>query len=81
MLFTLEATIKIIAMGFLFNNEAAPSCLDTADCNDDGALDISDPVALLAYLFGSLTLPAPGENCGADPTTDTLGCDSYGPCP
>lgn len=68
-------------LGFLFNNEAAPSCLDTADCNDDGALDISDPVALLAYLFGSLSLPAPGENCGADPTTDTLGCDSYGPCP
>lgn len=68
-------------LGFLFNNDPVPSCLDTADCNDDGALDISDPVALLTYLFGSATLPAPGENCGSDPTDDTLTCDSYASCP
>ena len=68
-------------LGFLFNNDPSPGCLDTADCNDDGSLDISDPVALLSYLFGSLSLPPPGANCGADPTTDTLTCDSYPACP
>ncbi|MGB1772390.1 MAG: PQQ-dependent sugar dehydrogenase [Planctomycetota bacterium] len=68
-------------LGFLFNNEAEPSCLDSTDVNDDGSLDISDGVALLTYLFGTASLPLPGENCGPDPTADGLDCGSYSNCP
>ncbi|MDG1455003.1 MAG: hypothetical protein P8R38_02235, partial [Planctomycetota bacterium] len=65
----------------LFNGEGTPSCLDATDVNDDGSLDISDGVALLTYLFGTANLPAPGETCGSDPTSDGLDCSSYPNCP
>ena len=68
-------------LGFLFNGEGTPSCLDATDVNDDGSLDISDGVALLTYLFGTANLPAPGETCGSDPTSDGLDCSSYPNCP
>lgn len=52
-------------------------CEDANDCNDDGLLDISDPITLLAYLFGGgESLPAPGSSgCGTDETRDTLSCE------
>jgi len=69
------------ALGFLFSGQPDPSCLSTSDVNDDGAIDISDPIALLGYLFGSSSLPAPGESCGIDPTPDSITCLSYDACP
>ncbi len=51
-----------------------PLCADAGDVNDDGAVDVSDPVALLNFLFqGQMVLPAPGsDDCGDDPTEDEL---------
>jgi hypothetical protein len=44
--------------------------------NDDGTLNISDPITLLLHLFvGGGPLPAPAD-CGPDPTSDSLGCTS-----
>jgi hypothetical protein len=51
-------------------------CPDRLDANDDGKVDISDPVFTLLWLFnGGLTPPAPGpKNAGQDPTADLSIC-------
>jgi hypothetical protein len=63
-------------LGFLFTNGTAPGCFDAADVNDDGAVNIADAIYLLGFLFtGGPDAPAPGDNCGIDPTgTDALDC-------
>lgn len=56
-------------------------CEDASDANDDGARDVSDAVYLLRFLFlGGEPPPSPGAACGADPTADSLGCESYSQC-
>ena len=54
-----------------------PTCLDAMDTNDDGGVDISDPVLVLLYLFnGNDTIPHPGARiAGFDPTDDGLFCN------
>ena len=62
---------------YLFLGGTPPACMDAADSNDDGILDISDPVYLLFYLFiaNSLPPPEPFPGAGNDPTfRDNLGC-------
>jgi hypothetical protein len=45
------------------------------DANDDGAVDLSDPIATLAYLFlAGPALPPPSVAPGKDPTPDALSC-------
>ena len=52
-------------------------CEDAADVNDDGAIDIADPVVILNWLFSSGPDPvAPFPNCGVDPTSDGFACDN-----
>src|SRR5262249_41224042 len=55
------------------------SCLDAADSNDSGAIDLSDVVYTLRFLLLAGNPPsAPGPfDCGTDPTDSTLGCVSY----
>ncbi|HIA26742.1 MAG TPA: hypothetical protein EYN79_01250 [Planctomycetes bacterium] len=50
------------------------ACDDAADSNDDGNLDISDAVNILAQRPSGLPLPAPFPSSGIDPTADGLGC-------
>ena len=47
-----------------------------ADADDDGVLDISDPIRTLQFLFlGGPPLPGPSKPGGQDPTPDDpLGC-------
>ena len=68
----------IALLGFLFSGSAAPGCLDAGDVNADGANNIADAISLLGFLFsGSAEPPAPGTNCGVDPTdTDPLDCQN-----
>ena len=56
---------------------------DAADADDTGALDISDAITILSYLFtGGRPLPPPSDKtCGSDPTADAIDCSSYGACP
>lgn len=57
-------------------------CEKSADANDDGSLDLSDSVAVLAHLFlGAGGLPAPFPGCGVDPTDDPLTCEQSPSCP
>ena len=69
---------RLHARSSLFRGEAI-SCLDAADVNDDGAIDVADPIATLAALFGTFRIPEPSV-CGQDPSEDELGCDSFAIC-
>lgn len=54
-------------------------CEDAADANDDGVIDISEPVSTLGHLFlGTAAVPPPGAGTyGPDPTEDSLiGCEA-----
>lgn len=51
-----------------------PSCLDAADANDDGVIDLHDPMLLLRFLFQGGPPPSPPfPEPGLDPTGDELG--------
>jgi hypothetical protein len=73
----LAITDAIVALEWLFLGGELTTCEDAADLNDDGGIDISDPVSLLGHLFlGSPPPPPPGPSApGFDPTPD----DPY-PC-
>ncbi len=62
----------------LFTGGKEPPCLDAADVNDDGVVDISDPVGLLGFLFlgGEPPSKTPGE-MEEDVTEDSLECGAY----
>ena len=52
----------------------------TFDANDDGVLNLTDPVRLLRYRFvGGAPLPPPFPDPGIDPTEDDLSCERRGP--
>ncbi len=61
--------------------------MEAADIDNDGAVNINDPVGLLNFLFGGGVAPAvPGpDTCGRDPdppgATADLGCNEYRNCP
>ena len=66
----------VTILNILYLGSTAPSCLDAADANDDGAIDMSDAVILLKHLFfGQGRLPAPSDAPGVDPTPDKLRCE------
>lgn len=68
----------LIANHLFANDPMRLACQDAADTNDDGELDIGDPVYLVFYLFASGSAPpAPFGSEGVDPTfRDNLGCES-----
>jgi hypothetical protein len=60
-----------------------PACLDAADVNDDGVVDVSDGTYSIFYLFQPTSAPnpdpapaAPFTDCGLDPTADDVTCDA-----
>ncbi len=61
----------------LFNGAIPPLCPDAADANDDGGINIADPVMILQSIFTSdVTLPAPYPAPGIDFTGDSLTCEA-----
>jgi hypothetical protein len=60
----------------------APICLDAADSNDSGVVDLSDAVYSLQFLFiGGPAPAAPFGACGMDGTEDGLDCVTFPICP
>ena len=57
-------------------------CADALDSDDSGAIDLTDALTVLNYLFQPPSGPprAPFEECGLDPTADALEC-AGGACP
>ena len=59
----------------LFVHQLPIPCQDAADAHDDGDVNLSDAVYTLDFLFaGTVAMPAPFPERGADPTPDTLRC-------
>lgn len=61
----------------IFGGGRALPCLDAADANDNGKVELSDAVHILNYLFRGGPAPlAPYPGPGIDPTVDDeLGCE------
>ena len=80
--------MRILAALILFSGAAQPGCLEAADSNNDGAVNLADVTFLVGYLFGRGPAPAapgpPGAPCGADPdepgSRGDLGCEVYHAC-
>ncbi|HZN59153.1 MAG TPA: hypothetical protein VFD71_13835, partial [Planctomycetota bacterium] len=72
-------TDVIDTLNMLFLGQQMPVCRDAMDTNDDGELDIADPILTLVHLFvGSRELPYPGSRVpGFDPTPDLLECEDF----
>jgi hypothetical protein len=71
-------TDAIASAAYLFQHGPPSTCPDAADVNDDGILDISDPVYAIFHLYlGGLPPPSPFSlGAGKDPTfRDNLGCE------
>lgn len=76
-----NVTDAVVVLSFLFTGGVEPPCRKSADADDNGALQITDAVFLLNYLFlGGPAAPEPFSQCGADPTADSLSCESYPLC-
>ena len=70
---------------FSFLNLAGiqPPCLDAADVDDDGEIDLADALTVAEFILfpGTPPPPSPGPDiCGPDPTADALGCALYDSC-
>ncbi|HVR76495.1 MAG TPA: hypothetical protein VMT52_19355 [Planctomycetota bacterium] len=59
--------VEILA--FLFIGRSVPACMDAADINDNGLIELSDYTYLVNYLFnGGPAPPPPHPAAGTDPT-------------
>ncbi|MBN1418557.1 MAG: hypothetical protein JXP34_07245 [Planctomycetes bacterium] len=72
----------IVILSWLFVDGPAPMCLDAADVDDNGRIDISDAVRVFRLLFvpEEPMPPPPGLSCGPDETEDALDCRLFLPC-
>jgi parallel beta-helix repeat protein len=78
----LDLSDGIFVLNWLFLGGREPPCLDAADSNDDGRIEIADAVRVFTFLFlGGVAPEAPGPTaCGQDPTRDELGCVEFPAC-
>ncbi len=68
-----DASDAVSILRYLFLGEAGPNCLDAADVNDDGRINIGDPINLLTTVFrGTVSIADPYPLSGSDPTEDDL---------
>ena len=83
---------SIWIINFLFKDGAASPCMDAADANDNGMVELSDAQFMIVYLFpnadlGMDSMPpsTPFPECGTDPSDeegegDGLDCGSSSDC-
>ena len=65
----------MVLLGYLFLGGEPVTCLDAADSNDSGTINVADAAYILNFLFrGGAMLPPPYPNPALDPTPDALGC-------
>ncbi len=77
--FDISDSVRILTV--LFQDGVIPSCEDVMDVNDDGAVDVTDPVYQLGNLFlGGPDPRPPYPGCGVDGTGDGIGCEAYPHC-
>jgi hypothetical protein len=77
----IDISDPVMLLLHLFLDSFDPPCRQAADVDDSGAIQITDVVVALSYLFaGGQCPPAPGIECGIDPTPDSLGCSTSEAC-
>jgi hypothetical protein len=78
-----DMTDAIVTLEVVLLGQGSFACLDAADANDDGQPDMTDAIVTLEEIFlGRVHIPSPGTHaCGIDPTSDSIGCESYDACP
>ena len=66
----------------LFGGLDGPECMDSADADDDGLVQVNDAIYLLNWRYSTTGSPPPPPfvSCGPDPTADSLDCVSSPPC-
>jgi hypothetical protein len=65
----------VAILGFLFRAEPVTPCLDRLDVDDDGDVDLVDPISIGNALFaGGPAIRPPFPQAGTDPTVDDLPC-------
>ena len=62
-------------LDLLFSPDHIIGCMDAADVDDSGRVNITDFGYLLEYLNNEHDIPAPFPSAGVDPTPDDLGCE------
>ncbi len=64
---------------YYFHGDPVPSCLDAADADDNGTIDLFDVIGIInRVIFGGSDLAAPFPEAGVDPTPDDgFECLSY----
>lgn len=62
-------------LGIILFNDPQSTCQSGSDSNDDGNVDLADPINLLNSLFQMGSEPPAPLDCGFDPTRDTS-CES-----
>lgn len=72
--------VEILAELFL-GEGSGRGCPQSLDVDDNGAIELTDSVYLLTFLFnGGDAPPAPFGSCGADLSAGGLTCEIYAPC-
>ena len=76
-------TDALFLLNFQFTGGAAPGCFKAADLNDDGEVSgLLDSLYALNFQFNGGPAPElPFPDCGPDPTSDSLTCDTPLVCP
>lgn len=71
----------ISLLEFLFVQKTEMPCLTALDANDDGKINLADPVVILCYAYADAgRLPPPFFSCGEDPTWDGISCREFALC-
>ncbi|MEM7166969.1 MAG: hypothetical protein AAF581_16010 [Planctomycetota bacterium] len=67
-------TDAVWLLAYLFNSGPL-DCFDAGDVNDDGSINLPDPIQILSWGFNQGPAPmAPYPLCGPDPSMDALDC-------
>ena len=67
-------------LDYLFRRGERLGCRTAADANNDGRLNIVDPLTIASGLFRGAVIPAPFPECGAAPPLDGLSCEGFAGC-
>jgi len=70
----------VLTLRHLFQGGETLPCAKAADANDDGKVNVSDPIHILGYLFLDGPPPADPLQCGVDASADALECDEPEDC-
>ena len=69
----IDLSDPISILGYLFQGQGEPGCVEAANTNGDAVVDLSDAIYLLSYLFtGGPKPPAPFQECAHGPAGDGL---------